>query len=278
MNPKKKRKYLYQLRSLLTRSYAIAPDTVTAIDVIIPVIEKDLAILPYCLEGVRRCVPHRISRIYLVAPPLASVMDFCRDNGLAFVDENTVLGFGVKDIRYTVDGNDRSGWIFQQLLKMSGTIGTCEYFLVVDADHILIRPHTFLTADGKTVFYQSREYHEPYYVMLERLTGQRFSEGLSYVDHKMLFCRSGLEALKTRMEAYCGTTWVEAVLQRLDVSEPSCFSEYESYGLTYPESEKCRLPWRNKSLTADRLLAYDELVARYARRYLSLTFPDYKNH
>ena len=38
------------------------------IDVVIPIIAKDLKILPLCLEGVKNCVRHTIKQIYIVAP------------------------------------------------------------------------------------------------------------------------------------------------------------------------------------------------------------------
>lgn len=275
MNPKKKRKYVYLLKSLFTRKYDLAP-AATPIDIVIPVIEKDLKILPYCLEGIRNCVTSPIKSYYIVAPETPAIRDFCKRHSLQLVPEQSVLGFSVKDIRYAPNGTDRSGWIFQQMLKMAGTIGTCDHFLVVDADHILLRPHTFLTADGQTVFYQSREYHQPYYDTLFAMTSHRFTDSLSYVDHKMLFSKQQLQRVKDTIEQHCGTPWTQAIIDRLNPDELSCFSEYETYGSLFPNEYKKVLPWRNKSLTVSHLADYDELVKRYAGRYLAITFPDYK--
>lgn len=275
MNPKKKRKFYYFLSSLFTRNYNLTPAS-EPIDIVIPVIEKDLKILPYCLEGIRRCVTNPIQAYYIVAPVTPAISGFCTRHSLTLIPEESVLGFGPADIRYQPNGINRSGWIFQQLLKLVGTIGTCEHFLVVDADHILLRPHTFLTADSKTVFYQSRECHLPYYRTLFRMTGQIFTDRLSYVDHKMLFSKTQLQILKTDIENHCGTTWIQAILNHLDNKEVSCFSEYETYGFLFPHTRKKRLPWRNKNLTIKSLLTYDELANRYSPRYLAVTFPDYK--
>ena len=46
-------------------------------DVVIPIIAKDLRILPLCLEGVRRCVAHPIKQIYIVAPSQPEIIEFC---------------------------------------------------------------------------------------------------------------------------------------------------------------------------------------------------------
>ena len=66
------------------------------IDVVIPVVAKDLGTLPLCIEGVRRQVQHPIENIYLVAPDDERVKQFCREWGLVYVEETTVLGFGPK--------------------------------------------------------------------------------------------------------------------------------------------------------------------------------------
>lgn len=143
------------------------------IDVVIPVTRKDLAILPLALEGIRRCVAHRIAAVYVVAAPDREVTVFCRENGLEFVDERSVLGYGPESLGVTAGTppRDRSGWIFQQLLKLSGAVGRSPYFVTVDADHVMLQPHTFVSAGGRLCFYQSKEYHQPYYDGMRRLMG-----------------------------------------------------------------------------------------------------------
>lgn len=276
MNPAKKRKHYYFLNSLFVRDFDIRPKNET-IDVVIPVLDKDLKILPYCLEGLRRCMTNPIGDIFIVAPAHPAIQDFCRERQLAFIAEDTVLGFGPKDIRYTANGVNRSGWIFQQLLKWCGTISRTEHFLVIDADHILIRPHTFLAADGRTVFYRSKEYHTPYYHTMQKMLGTAPAGALSYVAHKMLFSRTELQRLKSAIEAHCGCDWIQAIKNVLDPHETSCFSEYETYGCFFPEEKKILRPWRNKNLTTDKLCNYETLVARYSGKYRAITFPDYKS-
>ena len=153
---------------------------------VIPVVAKDLGTLPLCIEGVRRQVQHPIENIYLVAPDDERVKQFCREQGLVYVEETTVLGFGPKALNL---GN-RSGWLFQQFIKLSGGVGTCRHYLCIDADHVLIRPHVFLSAAGETVFYMSYECHQPYYDNILRLIPELKLADLSYVAHKMLFSKA----------------------------------------------------------------------------------------
>ncbi len=271
----KRRKALYAVRTLFERP--LPPPSGEKIDVVIPVVAKDLAILPLCLEGVRRCLNHPIGEIYAVAPRLPEIVGFCRSHGLEFVDELSVLGYGPRDIGYRPCGTDRSGWIFQQLVKLSGAVGNREHSLVVDADHILLRPHTFLTRRGRTVFYGSRECHWPYYDAVARLMGSVRMEWLSYVDHKMLFSKSQLDHLKEQLEARSRRSWDRAILDSLQPDETSAFSEYELYGLTFPARRKIVRPWRNKTLHYGHLADYDALRRRWGRRYRAVTFPEWIN-
>lgn len=73
--------------------------------------------------------------------------------------------------------------------------------------------------------------------MMDKLLGQVNLTSLSFVDHKMLFSTHELKVLKDRIQAYTGKNWIESILSNLDHHEMSCFSEYETYGCTFP-SEK----------------------------------------
>lgn len=243
------------------------------IDVMIPAVEKDLQILPLCLAGIRHCVEHPIKRIYIVAPDTAKFHAFCEKENLIFVPEKTVFGFGPESIDYRVNGQNRAGWIFQQLLKLSGKIGMSKYFLVIDADHILLRPTVFLSTSGRTVFYLSREHHLPYYENLQRLFGLKSIPNLSFVDHKMLFSRPMLKQIHERLGGE--SQWVQTILQSLDKTEISSFSEYEMFGLTCPKSKRLLMAWENKNKKYSDLTDYETLCRRFAKRYRSITFPDY---
>lgn len=250
-----------------------------AIDVVIPIIRKDLKILPLCLEGVRRCVAHPIAAIYIVAPAEEEIIQFCKANKLVFVDETSVFGFGPKDLKleiHTPDGQtlNRSGWLFQQFLKLSGRVGSSRYYLCIDADHVLIRPHVFLTQHGETVFYMSYEEHLPYYENIHRLLPGLALDKLSYVDHKMLFDKVQLKSLHELLER-SGHPWTEAILQSYDRSCHAGFSEFELYGNFV--KRKVQRPWHQKRLSYHRLRDYETLRKIWGKSRWSVTFPDYMN-
>lgn len=246
------------------------------IDVVIPIISKDLKILPLCLEGVRNCVANTVKQIYIVAPDKQEIKEFCQEHGLVFVDENSVFGFAPRDLRLiTTSGDDRSGWIFQQFVKLSGKVGTCRYYLCIDADHVLIHPHVFLTDEQKTVFYLSYEEHQPYYDNIRRLLPDVKIGNLSYVDHKMLFDKNKLEELHQAISS-CneGKLWYKAILDSIDRNTHAGFSEFETYG-NFVNDKELR-PWLQKRLPYSKIADYETLRRKYAKWFRwTLTFPDY---
>lgn len=252
------------------------------IDVVIPVIAKDLETLPLCLEGVRKCVLNHVKQIYLVAPKMTEIEDFCKANSLVFVDETTVLDGltpkAVNLIEQYSNGttSDRSGWLFQQLLKLSGNVGTCKHYLCIDSDHILVRPHVFLTDDGKTVFYQSYEKHDAYYRNIHRFFPDMKLSRLSYVAHKMLFSKEKLGELHTELEKLTGKSWVRAIRDNYNEHSFADFSEFELYGNWFPEEEKVCRPWLQKTLRHSGMTDYETLCKRWRGSRMSVTFPAYR--
>ena len=249
-----------------------------SIDVVIPIVGKDLRILPLCLEGVYHCVAHPIQQIYIVAPAQDEIVCFCEEHGLQFVDEREVFGFGPKELNLQIlhaDGSqsNRSGWLFQQLIKLSGRVGTCQHYLCIDADHVLIRPHVFLTQDNKTVFYMSYEEHQPYYDNIHRLLPNLVLDKLSYVDHKMLFDKQQVERLHQALTQGTGLSWTDVVLKSYDRSSFAGFSEFELYGNFVVD--KVQRPWLQKRLPYKKMADYDTLQRQWSRSRWSLTFPDY---
>ncbi|MDR3134079.1 MAG: DUF6492 family protein [Prevotellaceae bacterium] len=271
-------KAIYWLYSVFN-DRTIAP-AMEEIDVVIPVIEKDLPVLPLCLEGVRTCVPHPIKNIYIVAPPQEEIRSFCEANGLVYVDEKSITGITPEelDMKITCDGKviDRSGWLMQQLIKFSGAVGTCRNYLCIDADHVLLQPHTFISQSGKPVFYMSYERHRPYYDMIIKLTGLERTSRLSYVAHKMIINREQLASLHRYIHGRRNENWLQAIVDAYDRTQVSGFSEYETYGCFV--KDKIKLPWKQRTSRYTDLADYNSLVKRFGKRYKSVTFPEYYNH
>lgn len=245
------------------------------VDIVIPVIPKDLNILPFCLEGIRNNIANRIKDIYIVGPEDKRITEFVKIHNLKFVKEDDVLGFGVKDVQYvTNDGINRSGWLFQQFLKLSGNIGTCENYVTVDSDHILIRPHVFLTKEGRFVFYRSQEFHLPYMLANKKLLGSFKMPLLSNVAHKMVFNKGILRDLKADIEERSKLSWIESIMRVLDKDDTSAFSEFELYAQYIKRELKINKLWLQEVYMWDGVIDIENYKKQHPH-VLSITYPDY---
>src|SRR5690606_23976056 len=116
----------------------------TRLDVLIPAVPKDLVTLPFVIDAVRKYVRHPIGHIFVVAPADHRIIALCTRKKVKFVDERTAVPFSKHRFRYRAKTWELSGWLLQQMIKLNcDKLCTTDHFLVIDADTVLIRPHTF---------------------------------------------------------------------------------------------------------------------------------------
>lgn len=222
-----------------------------ALDIIIPVVEKDINALPEVIAGVKKHIKHPIAGIYIIAPQSQLIKNVAESNDCIFVDEQTICNTDKAKINFVVNGYNRSGWIYQQLLKLNfDKIGTCENYLVVDADTVFVKDTVF-EKNGKFYFDFSDEYHTPYYQAFEIITALKHQMPVSFIAHYMLFNKAILQKLKLHMEQTCADNVENIIIGLKDkVKEYSYFSEYETYANycieTLPDNYLIRY-WFNKS-------------------------------
>lgn len=251
------------------------------VDVIIPAIEKDLNILPMVVESVRKNLYHPIGEIIVIGPNKKEISGFCQKYGCIFRDEDSVLPIKLKDINYKVNGVNRSGWIFQQLLKLnSDNISSEKYAYIIDADTVLVKPQKF-ESNGKLLFLASDEYHTPYHKIFEKIFGYPTLARFSFVSHQMFFDLNRLSEMKKEMEQKnANKKWYEIILENLDKNESSSFSEYETYGnwmkINHPEEIFVEY-WNNKALPASEVRMVHLYPQNTLRRFRSLSFHSYNS-
>jgi hypothetical protein len=255
-------------------SYGDEHMSLPRIDILIPAIEKDLGTLPHVIDALRKHVQHPIGQILIVSPRKPGILALCRAKGLRFVDEDTVLPITKKDIHYRSKRWERSGWLYQQLLKLGGAkLVSADYYLVVDADTVLIRPHTFRTG-GKTVFY-CRDWSQPeYFVTYKKLMGKKASGPSSFVTHYMLFEKAKVGELKRAIEARHGVSWYKAIIRSMNRTKQFAFSEFETYGNFLYSQAPAKVSLRkarNKSLHIAMSRLTPEHLKRLALRYRSVS-------
>lgn len=223
------------------------------LDVVIPTTDKDLAVLEHCINSIRKFLKHPLGEIYIVSPPNDIIRRVANENKCIFIDETTVIkNFTKQNIHYSVNGKDRSGWLFQQLLKLSvDTFAKNEHILVMDSDTLLVHPVKFLHK-GKTILNTSDEHYETYYDVYRNLMKEDPVSPKSFVAHGMLFSKQYLQEIKQFISQRNQKDWIEAIISNVVYSDSSGFSEYETYGnyLLRHHPEKVKLEyWFNYSAT-----------------------------
>jgi len=248
------------------------------IDLLIPAIEKDIMALPIVVNAARNNVLHSIKNIFVISNS-KKIKQFCSDFGCVYVDEDSVLPIKKTDIHYKVGGKDRSGWLFQQFLKLNGDeICEMEDFLVLDADTVLVKPISFIE-QGKNVFYFSDEFNITYYRTFQYIYKKKVKSFRSFVSHMMLFNCSVLREFRNEIERlHDHTPWYEVFLASFDYGHPAAFSEFECYGNYFYLTRRSQMVlryWYNKKLDISKLSLENELENLYGDQYRSLSFHVY---
>ncbi len=251
-----------------------------AIDVVIPAAPKDLAVLRYAIDGVLRNVKHPIKNVFVVSPESKAIEDLCRRKGCRYVNERRVVDVDPSRTNLVVRGVDRSNWIYQQFVKLSGdAIAETSHYLVVDADTVFVRPQVF-ERNHKIIFNYCDEYYQPYFDMYSRLLREKALCPVSFTSHQMLFEKQSLGELKGRIEEIHHCSWQEAILRNIDRSESSSCSDYEIYGqyiFLHHAGQMAIEHWSNLSLTRTKNLHNARLLSiQYGGKYKSLSFHSYK--
>ncbi|MFA5393868.1 MAG: glycosyltransferase [Candidatus Ratteibacteria bacterium] len=249
------------------------------LDVLIPAVEKDLEVLPYAIDGARENIRHPIGEIIIVAPDSERIKALCEIKGCRFVNEDSVLPIVKKNVKFTVDGMNRSGWLFQQFLKLSGDIICSQnYYLVLDVDTVLLRPQVFLHKQ-KTLFNCSKEYHKPYFTMYASLLGRKPAYPVSFVSHYMLFEKDKIRKLKAVIEERNGAKWYDAIIKKANDGEGK-FAEYETYGnfvLDHYPNQVVTNYYFNTSLPREELQKIEKSKKTLSRKFKSVSFHSYNS-
>lgn len=249
-----------------------------SLDVLIPVIEKDLDILRHVIKGVQENLMHPINDILIISPMSNIIKRICANYDCKWVCEDEVLPLVRSEINIQANGLDRSGWLFQQFIKLSvDKISDQNYFLVMDSDTVLIRPQIFIDND-KEIFNWSLEYWKPYFTTFQKLTGEKQKAPFSFVTHHMLLERNKLNSFKRLIENKSGKPFYNAIIDNIDLSKSSFFSEYESYGNYVYNNFRRSIKfyfWFNKSIQRNKIDEINNLKLLYKNSYKSLSFHSY---
>ncbi len=256
------------------------PQTDTIVDVVIPTVGKDRRLLTTYIDHLRSNLCEKIGTIFLVAPGNDEALrTFAKDQHCTFIDERSILGYGKEKIEYTVNGLDRRGWLFQQLLKLSGDqFVTAAEYIIVDSDTILTQPYRFHSDQGKTILYESTEWHAPYYTAFKNLFGYDAPHSLSLTSHMMLFSVEHLTTMKNEIATRHHMPWDEAYVAVCNKNNNSGISDYDTYGqwLLYNRPNAViTQPLYNRPMARSRFNQLPDLKIMTKKTCTSLSFHSY---
>ncbi|EKE21539.1 MAG: hypothetical protein ACD_7C00198G0001 [uncultured bacterium] len=168
--------------------------------------------------------------------------------------------------------------MYQQLLKLSGDkIAKNENYFILDSDTVLVSENNFME-DGKFVFLQNKEWHQPYFDSFEKIFGYRTKNKLSFTSHMMIFNKVMLQEMKGEMEKKWRKPWDQVYLSTVNENEMSCVSDYDTYAnwVLCNYSEKViQRPFYNKSIKRENFADLKELERIYGNKYKSISFHSY---
>lgn len=122
-----------------------------------------------------------------------------------------------------------SGWYLQQFLKMSFSLYASQYkyYLIWDADTILLRPITFFE-DGKILITQGNEYHLEYFETIRNLFNDINIQTVSHISQHLMVQTSDMIRLINELRVGECDWWIN-ILKSLNGKSRNQFSEYETY-------------------------------------------------
>jgi hypothetical protein len=130
------------------------------------------------------------------------------------------------------DKKSQYGWYLQQFIKLLAINDNEENAIVLiwDADTAPINKLSFISPDGKLIYYKGTENHAPYFETIQRLAGLKKIVSFSFIAQCFPVKVSWLNELCKGIEGKFKMPWVEAVLSQIDFAAPNSFSEYETLG------------------------------------------------
>jgi hypothetical protein len=249
------------------------------IDIVMPTLDRDYEVVREVVDSLRENIKHPIGQIIIISPPSKKIETLCKEKKCKWINENTVLPITIKDIDFVVNGVNRSGWIFQQLLKWAASkYVQSDYFLVTESDTVYARPHVFIHQDKTILACSTAIPHIPYFQAYKRLYGESIPAIYNLTSHHLLFKKEYLAEAKNKIEQYCDKPWFMAILANLDTTQISSVSDYDSYGQYvvqhHPESITFE-HWANRSFPRTELKNLKDLVKKYAPNTKTLSFHSY---
>lgn len=204
-------------------------DSFCSVDLLITLIDKDVMIAVKCIESVKLHSLNRIRNVYIVAPDTIKIRDFCKRHDCKFIDEDLVSPYTSKELLSKGIGQQRVGWIKQQLIKLNSDNLTSllDRYLIMDADTILLKKQ-FFSKDNYDVLKFSDEFHFLYKISSKLILGNFFYSFKSFIAHHQLIQKTTLSEMKLHISNLHKKEWYDVFIETA-IKNSNYVSEYELY-------------------------------------------------
>ena len=251
------------------------------IDLYTPMLDKDIRVFLELRKSITRFLKHPIGNHFVVGPDSVALRKMCESEGCIFVEESSLLGITPDDLKPYLTGlsSDRSGWLFQQLLKLScDKVSDKSAILVLDADTVFVSNVRF-EKNGRFLLEYTDGYMECYDHATHKLLNDRATIAYSFVCHHMLMHREHLVSLRESLEKDAGCSWIDRILNAMPPNSFQPFSEYElfaNYVLKFFRRSYFLEYWFNTTENLRRDFSLDSVVAKYGHSHRTVSLHYYQ--
>jgi hypothetical protein len=246
------------------------------IDVVIPLVPKDLDMAVLSIEAVQKYSLNPINNIYIIAPYSIEIHDFCISKQLVFINEDEIAPLSTFQIINYLNSESRIGWLKQQLIKLNCAqiTGIKPNVLIMDADTILVKKQFFCESFQSIILFYSDEFHFLYKMANRFLLGNTSIFPFSFISHHQIFNIEHLQLMLNSIEVSHQKQWYFAFLDAAKKFN-NYVSEYELYGQyvrTNFRTKYISQYWFNMNLKSN-----DYLTFRYLKKNaISVSFHNYE--
>jgi Family of unknown function (DUF6492) len=187
----------------------------------------------------QKILDHIQARQYLIIVPDAEVGLFRVVTPLPYlvVPESIYVGNLKDQLKKLLppENHDRIGWYLQQFIKIAAAkeiesdMNPSELVLIWDADTVPLKDLNFMDSEGRVLYYQGSEFHQPYFAFIEKAFGFSRAHNFSFIAQCFPAKIAWVNEFCNALESF-ERNWIEAIVEKLDSTQRAGFSEYESLG------------------------------------------------
>jgi hypothetical protein len=276
---------MFKISRLPVKIIEIKESQLPEIEIMINSTQKDFLLLNNIIKYAVINSKNKVVEVKVIVPP--DQLDLCRSIismhicKVTLLSENQFLNDSIRD-KIKKYFPHRYGWVLQQLITLDVVLNSkLSGVLQVNSDTYLLRSTEWLDHDFKQPIFCSPEYHEPYYLLLNKLNPLFKIKTDSHVTHHMLFQPVYLQKILIK----CGISNLNQLLDFViencenDLS-PMCI-EFELYAqgmLTYFKDNINLLKFGNVSCYIDNEitgLVFEKNLKKLSKKYNSVSFHSY---